>query len=88
VLLVSIDGGCPGVKNVGAGVIGATAMQFPLLMASNGVHAVAEYLKTGKKPEPSPGLNFTNTGVELVTNKPVEGLKSIDAEEARKKCWG
>jgi fructose transport system substrate-binding protein len=88
VLLVSVDGGCPGVRNVGAGVIGATAMQFPLLMASNGVQAVAEYLRTGKKLEPSPGLNFTNTGVELVTNKPVEGLKSIDAEEALKKCWG
>jgi fructose transport system substrate-binding protein len=88
VLLVSVDGGCPGVRNVGAGAIGATAMQFPLLMASNGVQAVAEYLKTGKKLEPSPGLNFTNTGVELVTNKPVEGLKSIDAEEALKKCWG
>ncbi|MBV8106271.1 MAG: substrate-binding domain-containing protein [Hyphomicrobiales bacterium] len=88
VLVVSVDGGCPGVKNVGAGVIGATAMQFPLLMASKGVHAVAEYLKTGKKPEPSPGLNFTNTGVELVTNKPAEGLASIDAQEAQKKCWG
>jgi fructose transport system substrate-binding protein len=88
VLLVSVDGGCPGVRNVGAGVIGATAMQFPLLMASNGVQAVAEYLRTGKKLEPSPGLNFTNTGVELVTNKPIEGLKSIDASEALKKCWG
>jgi len=32
-LIVSIDGGCPGVKNVAAGVIGATSMQFPLLMA-------------------------------------------------------
>jgi fructose transport system substrate-binding protein len=88
VLIVSVDGGCPGVKNVEAGVIGATAMQFPLLMASTGIHAVAEYIKTGKKPEPSPGLNFTNTGVELVTNKPVDGLKSIDAKEAMKKCWG
>ena len=88
VLIVSVDGGCPGVKNVEAGVIGATAMQFPLLMASTGIHAVAEYIKTGKKPDPSPGLNFTNTGVELVTNKPVDGLKSIDAKEAMKKCWG
>jgi fructose transport system substrate-binding protein len=88
VLIVSVDGGCPGVKNVEAGAIGATAMQFPLLMASMGVHAAADYIKTGKKLEPSPGLDFTNTGVELVTNKPVEGLKSIDAKEALKKCWG
>ena len=33
VLVVSVDGGCPGVKNVEAGVIGSTSMQFPLLMA-------------------------------------------------------
>ena len=33
VLVTSVDGGCPGVKNVEAGVIGATSMQFPLLMA-------------------------------------------------------
>ena len=30
VLIVSIDGGCPGVKNVEAGVIGATSQQYPL----------------------------------------------------------
>ena len=35
-LIVSVDGGCPGVKNVAAGVIGATSQQYPLLMASKG----------------------------------------------------
>ena len=54
VLMISVDGGCPGVKNVAAGVIGATSMQFPLLMASMGVEAVAEFAKSGKKPEPTP----------------------------------
>ncbi len=34
VLVVSVDGGCPGVRNVAAGAIGATAQQYPLLMAS------------------------------------------------------
>ena len=29
VLIVSVDGGCPGVKNVKAGVIGATSQQYP-----------------------------------------------------------
>ena len=33
VLIVSVDGGCPGVKNVAEGVIGATSQQYPLLMA-------------------------------------------------------
>jgi thiamine pyrophosphate-dependent acetolactate synthase large subunit-like protein len=36
VLIVSVDGGCPGVQNVKDGVIGATSQQYPLLMASLG----------------------------------------------------
>jgi fructose transport system substrate-binding protein len=88
VLMTSVDGGCPGVHNVQAGVIGATSMQFPLKMASMGVEAVAEFAKSGKKPEPTPGKSFFDTGVELVTDKPVEGLESITSEEGLKLCWG
>ncbi len=88
VLMTSVDGGCPGVKNVRDGVIGATSQQYPLLMASLGVQAAADYAKTGKKPEPTPGLNFFDTGVSLVTDKPVEGVPSITSEEGLKKCWG
>jgi fructose transport system substrate-binding protein len=88
VLIVSVDGGCPGVKNVAAGVIGATSMQFPLLMASKGVEAVAAFAKTGQKPAPTPGLDFFDTGVELITDKPVAGLPSTTSAEALKKCWG
>jgi fructose transport system substrate-binding protein len=88
VLIVSVDGGCPGVNNVAAGVIGATSMQFPLKMASMGVEAVKTYTETGNKPEPSPGLDFYNTGVELITDKPVEGLPSKSSEEGLKQCWG
>ncbi len=87
-LIVSIDGGCPGVQNVQEGVIGATSMQFPLQMAALGIEAIKSYAETGEKPETSEGLNFTNTGVELVTDNPVEGLPSITSEEALKKCWG
>ncbi len=87
-LIVSVDGGCPGVKNIKAGVIGATSMQFPLLMASKGVEAIAEFAKSGKKPVATPGLDFFNTGVELVTDKAAAGLTSITSEEGLKKCWG
>ena len=52
-IVVSVDGGCPGVKNVADGVIGATAQQYPLLMASKEVEAAVEYAKTGKKPKNS-----------------------------------
>ena len=57
VLIVSVDGGCPGVKNVAAGIIGATG-EYPLLMASKGVEAAVEYAKTGKKPQPTPAARF------------------------------
>lgn len=88
VLITSVDGGCPGIENVKAGVIGATSMQYPLLMASKGVEAIVEFKKTGTKPAPTPGLDFFNTGVTLVTDKPVQGLDSITSAEALKKCWG
>lgn len=88
VLIVSVDGGCPGVKNVKDGVIGATSMQFPLLMASKGVEAVAEFAKSGAKPKNTDGLDFVNTGVELITDKPAAGATSITSEEGLKKCWG
>jgi fructose transport system substrate-binding protein len=87
-LVVSVDGGCPGVKSVTDGIIGATSMQFPLLMASKGVEAVAAFAKDGAKPANSEGLDFFNTGVELITDKPVDGLKSITSAEGAKKCWG
>jgi len=88
VLMVSVDGGCPGVKDVKAGHIGATSQQYPLLMASLGDQAVAEFAKSGKKPEPTPGLKFFNTGVKLITDKPVKGVESISTDEGLKLCWG
>lgn len=87
-LIVSVDGGCPGVKNVKAGVIGATSMQFPLRMASIGVEAVFEYSKSGKKPYTTPGLDFLNTGVELITDKPIPGILSKTSQEGLSQCWG
>lgn len=88
VLIVSVDGGCPGVTNVAEGVIGATSQQYPLLMASMGVEAIKAWADDGVKPEPTPGLDFFNTGVSLVTDKPAEGVESIDTKEGMDRCWG
>ncbi len=88
VLIVSVDGGCPGVQNVEAGVIGATSQQYPLLMAALGVEAVAKFAETGEKPQPTPGKDFTDTGVALVTDEPADGVESISVEEGLEKCWG
>ncbi len=88
VKIVSVDGGCPGVENVAAGVIGATSMQFPLKMASLGVDAIVTYAESGVKPGATPGLDFFNTGVTLVTDQPVDGIDSISSEDALTQCWG
>jgi fructose transport system substrate-binding protein len=88
VLIVSVDGGCAGVSNVKSGVIGATAQQYPVKMAELGVKAIVDLAKTGKKPANSAGLDFYNTGVELVTDKPASGVKSITTSDASAICWG
>ena len=82
VLIVAVDGGCQGVKWVKDGIIGATSQQYPLLMASDGVEAIAEYIKSGKKP------TSKDTGEQLVTDHPVPGVPSISVDEGMKKCWG
>jgi fructose transport system substrate-binding protein len=88
VTIVSVDGGCPGVDNVKAGVIGATSMQFPLKMASLGVEAVAKFAKDGTKPEASAGKTFTDTGVTLITDQPQDGVEAKDSAWGKENCWG
>ena len=87
--IVSVDGGCnPGITSVKSGVIGATSQQYPLKMAQLGVEAIAKFKREGVKPEVTPGLEFYDTGVALVTDKPVEGVESITTAEAEQICWG
>jgi fructose transport system substrate-binding protein len=88
VLIVSVDGGCPGIQNVKDGVIGATSQQYPLLMASKGIEAIAAWAADGTKPSATDGKDFFDTGVALVTDKPVDGVESIDTTEGTNLCWG
>ena len=88
VLIVSVDGGCPGVQNIADGVIGATSQQYPLLMASMGIEAIAAYAADGTKPQASEGKDFFDTGVKLITGAPAEGVESISVEEGLSLCWG
>jgi fructose transport system substrate-binding protein len=88
VLIVSVDGGCPGVRNVAAGVIGATSQQYPLMMASLGIEAIAKFAETGEKPAPTEGKDFFDTGVTLITDQPAEGVESITSAEGLERCWG
>ena len=88
VLIVSVDGGCPGVQNIADGVIGATSQQYPLQMASLGIEAIAAYAKDGTLPAPTEGKDFYDTGVALVTDQPAEGVDSISVAEGQELCWG
>jgi fructose transport system substrate-binding protein len=89
VLVVSIDGGCPGVENVKAGIIGATSQQYPHKMASMALETIAKYGETGEKPEmKTEGLDFFDTGATLITAEPVDGVPSIGIDEGLSLCWG
>jgi fructose transport system substrate-binding protein len=81
--IVSVDGGCAGVRNVKSGVIDATSQQYPLLMASLGVAAVVKYAKGGKKAS-----GYTDTGVNLIAKKAVAGVRSKSVAYGLANCWG
>ena len=87
-LIVSIDGGCPGVKNVEAGVIGATSQQYPHKMASMALEAIARVRQVRQKPEQTPGLDFLDTGATLITDKPVDGRRVDRHEEGPEALLG
>ena len=88
VLISSVDGGCDGVEQVKKGIIGATSQQYPVKMAELGVAAIKKIADGGDPPENTEGLDFYDTGVALVTDKPADGVESIDTTEGAKLCWG
>jgi fructose transport system substrate-binding protein len=83
VVIVSVDGGCQGIRDVGAARIAATAQQYPLKMAALGVAAGVTYIKTGRKPS-----GYTDTGVTLIAGKPVKGVDSKDVKTGMELCFG
>jgi len=83
-----VDGGCTGVSQVKSGIISATSQQYPSKMASLGMEAIVKLAKTGQKAKTTNGLDFFNTGSQLVTNTAVPGLKSITPDAASSICWG
>jgi fructose transport system substrate-binding protein len=84
VLIVSVDGGCDGVKDVAAGRIAATSQQYPLRMAAMGVEAGVEFAATGKKVK----SGYTDTGVALIAHKPLGGVDAKDTKTGLELCWG
>lgn len=87
VIVGSIDGGCAGVQAVKDGKIAATVMQFPAKMAVAGVDAAVDFAKDGTKPT-VPDTGYIDTGVQLITDKPLGGLDSQDTTWGLENCWG
>jgi fructose transport system substrate-binding protein len=83
VTIVSVDGGCTGVRAVKDGTIAATSQQYPLKMATMGVDAVVDFAQTGKKAS-----GYTDTGVTLITDKAQAGVDSKDTTFGLDNCWG
>jgi fructose transport system substrate-binding protein len=83
VLIVSVDGGCTGVGGIVDGRIAATSQQYPLKMASLGVDAGVDFAKNGKRVS-----GYTDTGVTLISDKPVSGVDSMDTTFGLANCWG
>ncbi|MFB9242768.1 sugar ABC transporter substrate-binding protein [Massilia antarctica] len=83
VMIVSVDGGCSGVRDVKAGVIAATAQQYPLKMAELALAAGVDYASTGKKIS-----GYVDTGVTLITDKKMAAQDSKDSAFGLTSCWG
>jgi fructose transport system substrate-binding protein len=84
VILVSVDGGCEAIKDgVRPGVIDATAQQYPENMAREGVEALAKAARGGAEPS-----GYLDTGVELITGDPVDGVDSQNVAFGVRNCWG
>lgn len=83
VVLVTVDGGCQGVRDVQAGAIAATAQQYPMKMAELGVAAGAAFITSGKKP-----TGYTDTGVALIAARPLPGVESQDVAAGLSSCFG
>ena len=82
-MIVSVDGGCAGVKDVQRGVIAATSQQYPLKMAEMGVGAGVAYANKGKKV-----AGYYDTGVTLIAHQAVKGVNSKDVKYGLDACWG
>ncbi len=84
VTIVAVDGGCsPGITSIISGAIAATSQQYPLKMAQMGVEAIVKFAQDGTKPS-----GYTDTGVTLITAKPIAGIDSQGAVFGAQNCWG
>ena len=81
--IVSVDGGCAGVRNVRAGIIDATSQQYPLLMASMGRHGCRELREDRQE-----GLRLHRHGPEPDRQACDTAVPSKSVAYGLRNCWG
>jgi fructose transport system substrate-binding protein len=87
VTIATFDGSCSGMAAMKKGVISVDAQTYPARMAELGIQAAVAYAKDKSIPKPSPGLNYFNPGIALVTDTPVAGINSISSDDGGKSCF-
>ena len=61
----------------------ATSQQYPLKMASEGVKAIVDVVRNNAKVS-----GYHDTGVNLITAKPMKGVPSKNVKYGLANCWG
>ena len=89
---------CVALRVSRTGTSGEGQFDFPHFLATDGAgsvfvtdwgnNRVHKFAADGTKPEATEGKNFFDTGVALITAKPVEGVESISVAEGLDLCWG
>lgn len=82
VTIVSMDGGCRGIKAVQSGQIATDVMQFPARMAQIAIDDAVTWVNDGKAPPKK-----VDTGETLVTTHPQGSVASKDPSFGLANCW-
>ena len=82
--IVSVDGGCAGVRNVKAGVIDATSQQYPLLMASLGVVVGRQVREDRARRRPATRTRASTSSQARLS----PGVPSKSVAYGLANCWG
>ena len=83
VVLVSVDGGCQGIKAIQAGRLGATSQQYPDQHGATGRGRGRGVCEDRTKRQ-----RLRDTGVQLITARPVAGLPSITRRQRAHRLLG
>lgn len=86
--VVTIDGSCEGMADVGNGTFAADATQYPGDMAAIGIDALVKLSNGQQPPGVTEGKTFLDTGTNLVATEVPDGVETQTVDEGLQRCWG